>query len=373
MGLLASTNAPTGDLYRSYLLYDVFQEWPSSVLIPVIKHSLDFTLLFLIYFFAKLNIGMQLLVFLVVSFVSGSILYAYFQVAKTNSKYFESRNLLLLGALVPIFLIDFFAYGLKLRAPLGQLLIFLFFYNIIFKAKTKYWILIVGVLSHFSSVLVAPIVVMNKKMTSKQAKRFLAISLVVMFFLLDGFILLYDLLQPILTYFPVLNRRISFYIVGKWGGGYLDSFSLNALIRHYWGVSLYFIVMGLYLLKTREHNRTLLIYFGFVNLLFCFPNTFNRFYLVPIFLSFFLLIRDFGINYKKNISFVIILVTLLAVTGGGSLINIMAQRRPLSISNVSDVFYKNAFQVLNHRYDKEWVKRKVNKKGLIIGDENETR
>lgn len=373
-GLIAYTSAPTGDLYRYYLIYSKFESITFTNALYEIISGLDFVMPFLLLITSKLSISIQWISFFVV-FLTFTIIFNRFQkISLSNNIIFSSRIVYALFLLALIFSQNFLIHSLKLRAPLSQALLIAFFSKILIENKTK-WIYFVGaIFAHFSSIIILPIILSIKYLSYKTLRRLFLISILFIPFSKIIIINLFHMVEPMVTSYPKFHKPLSIYIDGYWAFDYFSDFSTNALIQYVVSIIPYFIVMFYFILyKNKIRGRKIIYsYFIFLNLIFSFTNIFNRFYIVSIVIGLFVIMIEYGKPKEKQFQRYILLgvfsSTLIYFN-----INILAQRRPLKIAHTKELFYKNSMSILFQNYSKEWIDDRIDKEGYIIGDSNKAK
>ncbi len=112
-GLVASLLAPTGDLYRLYMIYFDFQEYNVDSFMSFLSVKPDFLFYAILYVFAKLGLSIRIIIFFMT--------FSFFQLSfNLLLKHRKKINVLILLLFVMQF--DFLLQGLFLRFPLAMLM-----------------------------------------------------------------------------------------------------------------------------------------------------------------------------------------------------------------------------------------------------------
>lgn len=373
-GLIGYTSAPTGDLYRHYLEYFNFSTRPMAEITEYIVSGLDFVVQILILISAELSIGIQWISFLAV-FVTYYIIFTYFiKITLKNDKLNSTNVVYLLFLLTLIFSQNFLIHSLKLRAPLGQALLLVFFSKLLIENRTDWKYFIFAVITHFSSLITLPIALAAKYMSYSKLRNLFIFSVFLIPFSKKIVLLFYDLIDPIVMMFPQLHRQVGFYVDGYWAFDYFSDLTTNALVQYYISVVPYFIVM-LYFIVSRyksSHRKVIYSYFILLNSVYSFTNIFNRFFTLAVVLGIFVIMIEYG-RRPKIIGQKVVLLSMFIATFIYFGINILAQRRPLKIAFTKEMLYRNSFSIIFHTYSESWIDERVDKEGFIIGDSNKAK
>jgi hypothetical protein len=373
-GLIAYTTAPTGDLYRHYIFYENLSYYSLKDGISIIFSELDFVIPILILVSAKLALGIQWLSFTVVV-VMFSIIFKYFhQISNKNDKIHNSKVLYSLFLIAIIFSQNFMVYSLKLRAPLAQAFILLFFSKLLIENRTKWGIFIFAIITHFSSIIILPILLLTRKVSLNSLRIIFLFSILLIPFSKKIIELIYFFLKPILKLYPVLFKQVSPYVEGYWAFNYFADFSTNALIQYYISIVPYFLLLIYFVFFNflNQSRKIIYSYFIFLNIVFSFANVFNRFYIVAIVIGLFIMMMEYG-KSKKVLDQKIFILSLSFFLFTYGFINILAQRRPLKIAYTKNMLYTNSLSILFNTYSKDWILNKIDEDGYIIGDNNKAK
>ena len=371
LGLVAYSSAPTGDLYRHYIFYYNLSFLSFKDAISFIFSGLDFIVPITMFISTKLSLGIQWISFTVVV-VMFHIIFKYFQqISISNNKVYNTKTVYFLILFSLVFSQNFLVYSLKLRAPLAQALILLFFSKLLVEHKTKWGILILATLTHFSSIITLPIYFLSRKISLNKLRNAFLYSIIFIPISKIFIEIVYNLSKPLLIHFPDLYRQINPYIEGYWAFDYFEDFSIKVLAQYYISIIPYFIILlyfVIYKYKSKE-RKIIYSYLIFINLIFSFTNVFTRFYTVAIVIGIYVIMMEYG-RLKVIIGQKILILSLSFFIFIYGSINVLAQRRPLKIAYTKEMLYTNVISMLFKNYPMEWVNAKIDDDGYIIGDRN---
>ena len=157
-GLIASLLAPTGDLYRLYMIYFDFQEYNVDSFMSFLSVKPDFLFYAILYVFAKLGLSIRIIIFLMT--------FSFFQLSfNLLLKHRKKINVLILLLFVMQF--DFLLQGLFLRFPLAMLLVIYAFLNKLEGKKYSLLLLIIASTIHFGALISIPIYFLSRSSQKK--------------------------------------------------------------------------------------------------------------------------------------------------------------------------------------------------------------
>lgn len=218
LGYFAMLYAPTGDLYRYFLDFTLYQNLSFTEFKLSISNKMDFIQPFLFWSMAKVGLTCDAVRFLYV-YISSELLFSiYYDITE------KSKNSQIVNFLLFLLLLLFVKYE-RFTVRFGMSTMFFTFgwYKILFCGQKRYWILIlIAILNHFSFILPV-IALIGARLINFQPKRWLFISLFLGSFILSG-----DYVSSIISILPfdenIINHLLA-YTDGYWAGEFLDDHS----------------------------------------------------------------------------------------------------------------------------------------------------
>jgi hypothetical protein len=347
-GLTASLLAPTGDLYRLYIIYFDFQDSNFQDFLNYIEIKPDFLFYLLLYTFAKLGLSVRLIIF--------AIVFSYFHI---SFKLLLKQVTVISAGVIILFVMqfDFLLQGLFLRFPMAMLIvIYAFIRNLEGRKYVLIWLIIASMV-HFAALITIPLYFLSKLRLKKLNILFL-ISLFVMPF---GSYIFIFLTTHLLEYFPEipLKLKIESYFLGYWALEYFEDRTWKFLVQFYTERLLYILLL-LYFVLTKKSNKYRLQVIPFlilINVLFSFPNLFSRYASLAIFFGLYTLIIEQG---KSTISRFIKLAVIIIIPVVFS-IRIVAQQKNIRAGYIPKVLYTNVVSLSFKKYDKQWIEKNIDK------------
>lgn len=345
-GLIASLLAPTGDLYRLYMIYFDFQEYNVDSFISFLSVKPDFLFYAILYVFAKLGLSIRIIIFFMT--------FSFFQLSfNLLLKHRKKINVLILLLFVLQF--DFLLQGLFLRFPLAMLLVIYAFLNKLEGKKYSLLLLIIASTIHFGALISIPIYFLSR-LSLKKLNTFLLLSLLIIPF---GSYIFIFLTSNLLEWFPNIpfKEKLEDYFLGYWALEYFEDRTWKALFQFYTERTLYLVVL-LYFIVTKYKNsyRPYVISFLIlINILFSFPNLFGRYAVLAIFFGLFTIIME---QKKSSVSQLIkiSLIILIPMVFG---IRIVAQQKNIRVGYIPRILYSNVVSLSLKTYDKAWIEEHI--------------
>ncbi len=347
-GLTASLLAPTGDLYRLYIIYFDFQESNFQYFLNYIDIKPDFLFYLLLYTFAKLGLSIRLIIF--------AIVFSYFHI---SFKLLLKQISVISAGVIILFVMqfDFLLQGLFLRFPMAMLIvIYAFIRNLEGRKYVLLWLIIASMV-HFAALITIPLYFLSK-LRLKKLKILFFISLFVMPF---GSYIFIFLTTHLLEYFPEipLKLKIESYFLGYWALEYFDDRTWKFLLQFYTERILYVLLL-LYFMLTKKSNKYRLQVIPFlilINVLFSFPNLFMRYSTLAIFFGLYTLIIEQGKSTISRFIKLAVIIIIPVVFG----IRIVAQQKNIRAGYIPKVLYTNVVSLSFKKYDKQWIEKNIDK------------
>ena len=347
-GLTASLLAPTGDLYRLYIVYFDFQDSNFQDFLNYIEIKPDFLFYLLLYTFAKLGLSIRLIIF--------AIVFSYFQL---SFKLLLKQVTAVSAGVIILFVMqfDFLLQGLFLRFPMAMLIvIYAFLRNLEGRKYVLIWLIIASMV-HFAALITIPLLFLSRM----RLKKLNILFLISLFLRPFGSYIVIFLTTHLLDYFPEipLKLKIESYFLGYWALEYFDDRTWKALLQFYTERLLYVFVL-LYFLLTKNSNKYRLQVIPFlilINILFSFPNLFSRYSTLAIFFGLYtMIIEQRKSAISRFIKFAVIIILPL-VFG----IRIVAQQKNIRAGYIPQVLYTNVLSLSFKKYDKQWIQKNIDK------------
>ena len=347
--LIASLLAPTGDLYRLYIIYFDFQEFNFDAFTNFLSVKPDFLFYALLYAFAKLGLSIRIIIFLMV--------FCFFQLS-FNLLLKQPKKISILIILLFVMQFDFLLQGLFLRFPLAMLCVIYAFLNKLEGKKYSLLLLIIASTLHFGALISIPIYFLSR-LSLKKMNIALLISLLIMPF--GSYIFIY-LTGNILEWFPniPLHEKLNDYFLGYWALEYFEERTWKALLQFYTERALYIVVL-LYFLVTQHKNnyrRYVISFLILINILISFPNLFSRYAVLAIFFGLFTIIME---QKKSSVSQLIKLSLIILIPIVFS-IRIVAQQKNIRVGYIPSITYNNIITLSLKKYDIEWINKHIDEK-----------
>jgi len=346
--LTASLLAPTGDLYRLYIIYFDFQAYNFDSFVNFLSVKPDFLFYALLYVFAKLGLSIRILIFLMV--------FCFFQLS-FNLLLKQPKKISILIILLFVMQFDFLLQGLFLRFPLAMLCVIYAFIRKLEGKKYALFLLLLASSIHFAALITIPLYFLSKA-RNKKLNIILLISLFLMPF---GSYIFIFLTSNFIEYFPEipLKLKIESYFLGYWALEYFDDRTWKALVQFYSERTLYIAVL-LYFIITKNKNiyRPYVISFLIlINVLYSFPNLFSRYAVLAIFFGLFTIImeqRKSSVSQLIKISLIILIPIVFSI-------RIVAQQKNIRVGYIPQILHSNVVTLTLKTYDIEWIKKNIDK------------
>lgn len=361
MGLVGILYPPSGDLYRYYKDYITYQnlDWDYFLLYALVEF--DYFLSFLLYFCSSVGIPCDITRF-IFNFL-GFFLLGDLYLNILNKHSLRDNKKFRIRSLIIFFVFAFSAY--LYRSSLACILFIYGAFFIIYKKKKRYWFFVgLAILTHFSYVLFALLLLAAKIFPIVIRKKIFYILLLSVF--LFG-IFNVGVLFNIEGYTGAVFERYQGYMDVNDGGKIAEVFSWKNLI---WQRFVYFITLVLLLFFIKYRTKSQRYEWSFLDylLIIClaaspFSLVFGRFVApLALFLKIFLL-RHYDGNSITMRKYIHLLFCLTLILDG---MNIWAKRHELSISDMPMLSYSTSFQVLTHTYSDKWVDRNITPAGDLV-------
>lgn len=347
--LTASLLAPTGDLYRLYVIYFDFQAYNFDSFITFLSVKPDFLFYALLYIFAKLGLSIRIIIFLMI--------FSFFQLS-FNLLFKQQRKISALIILLFVMQFDFLLQGLFLRFPLAILLVIYAFLNKLEGKKYSLLLLIIASTIHFGALISIPIYFLSS-LSLKKLNTGLLLSLLIIPF---GSYIFIFLTSSLVEWFPNIpfKEKLEDYFLGYWALEYFEERTWKALFQIYIERILYFLVLAYFLLTkgSTMHRKIAIPFLILINVLFSFPNLFNRYLLLATFFGILCMIIE---NKKMAQSQLIQLGLALTITLVFST-RIVAQQKNIRVGYIPSVIYNHVISLSLKKYDREWINKHIDEK-----------
>lgn len=346
--LTASLLAPTGDLYRIYIIYFDFQQTSFDGFLSFLSVKPDFLFYVLLYVFAQIGLSVRILIFV--------LIFSFFQLS-FNLLLKQKKQISILVILLFILQFDFLLQGLFLRFPLSMLIVIYAFINRLEEKRHVLLLLILASMIHFAALITIPVYFLSR-MKFKKLKILLLISLFIMPL---GSIILVFLTNQLLPYFPdtPLKTKIDSYFLGYWALEYFEDRTWKALLQFYFERILYILILFYFILTRGEnkYRKQIIPFLVLINVLFMFPNLFSRYSILANFFGLYTIIQEGKTTkisqfVKVSLAFIIPIVFM---------IRIVAQQKNIRVGFIPDIVYSNFVSLSFKTYDKAWIMKNIDK------------
>lgn len=346
--LTASLLAPTGDLYRIYIIYFDFQQISFEGFLNFLSVKPDFIFYLILYIFAQFGLSVRILIFI--------LIFSFFQLS-FNLLLKQKKQISILVILLFILQFDFLLQGLFLRFPLAMLIVIYAFLNKMEGKKPVFILLVFASMVHFSALITIPLYFLSR-ISNKKLNLFLLISLIIMPF---GSMILIFMTNHLLPYFPdtPLKTKIDSYFLGYWALEFFEERTWKALLQIYFERTFYILVL-IYFILTKETNKYRVLVIPFlilINVLFTFPNLFSRYSVLAIFFGLYCIIQERKTTQISRF----IKVGLAVIIPMVFMIRIVAQQKNIRVGYIPSILYSNAISLSLKSYDRVWIIKNIDK------------
>lgn len=360
MGLVGILYPPSGDLYRYYKDFNLYQglSWDTFLLYALV--NFDYILSFLSYFLSVLNLNFDLTRF-IYNFIGYLLLGKLFLNITEDNK--ELRDDKVRGKVFIVFMVISLSNFL-FRSGLSLVLFVYGAYHIIYRKERKYWIFVVlSVLNHFTFLVFAILLLLSKSIKL----RFNRPILWMLFILIFVSPLFID--ESILGFLPLpeaMFYRYHDYVDGYAANEIAKDFSLKYMIWQNFEkfvayILLFFFIKNYKLGSLREKS--------FINTIYLLCVVTSPFYIMyGRFISVFSqILKVFFLSHfvkvpkmSKQLSLLLVVIIMLDI------MNLYGNWRQISISDMPMLAYKTSFQIIGHTYSSGWVDKNISSVGEII-------
>jgi len=346
--LTASLLAPTGDLYRIYIIYFDFQQMNFDGFLSFLSVKPDFLFYFLLYIFSQTGLSVRIIIFI--------LIFSFFQLS-FNLLLKQKKQVSIFVALLFILQFDFLLQGLFLRFPMSMLVVIYAFLNKIEDKKPVLILLFLASMIHFAALITIPLYFLSR-VKFKKLNLFLLISLFIMPF---GSMILIFMTNHLLPYFPdtPLKTKIDSYFLGYWALEFFEERTWKALLQFYFERIFYILILCYFLLTkdANKYRKYVITFLILINVLFTFPNLFSRYSVLAIFFGLYCIVQE---RRSTQISH-FIKVGLAVIIPMVFMIRIVAQQKNIRIGFIPNIVYSNFISLSLKTYDKDWILKNIDK------------
>ncbi|WKK66709.1 EpsG family protein [Lutimonas zeaxanthinifaciens] len=347
-GLTASLLAPTGDLYRLYIIFFDFQNTSLKGLFSFISLKPDSLFYIILFLFAKIGLSLRILIF--------GVVFGYFQL---SFRLLRNQNPAIKISVILLFVMqfDFLLQGLFLRFPLAMLIvIFAFVRKIEGKSLILFWLIIASMI-HFAALVAIPLYFMTR-ISQNKLQKYLIYSLFIMPF---GSYIFIFLTTHFIELFPdiPLKLKLQDYFLGYWALEYFEERTWKALVQFYSERALYVVIL-LYFILTKnkgKYRHQAIPFLIMINVLFSFPNLFSRYSVLALFFGLLTIVNE----HRKTSMSKILKVSLIVLIPMVFSIRLVAQQKNIRAGYIPEIVYRNAISLSFKKYDKQWIEKNIDK------------
>lgn len=357
MGLLAYLWPPSGDLSRINQDFEFIKSIEFLDLFKVI--SLDYVYNIILFVFGRLNLDFSHVRF-VICIISYLFFFKVIRKIISNNSYISSSKLnSFLVFLSFFFLLRFtgFLTGVRFTFALS---IFLYgYFNLFYGNKKQGWYsILAGALVHFSFWVLIVVIFLQKLFNFK----FNRLSILFLIFL--GLFFSSFIVSFIISILPI-DESLKFHLENYTTGFFaLEEYKIKSFLFKVSRFLSYFVIYpALIFILIQKKNRYNFSVFILMVILLSLSFNMNSVYSRYAFISVFLFIIPFFINYNNvNASFFRLLFMFSVVT---YLASIQTVKRELAVGMQYKILYSPLPLIMTSNYDKKWLNNNIEENGSI--------
>ncbi len=329
------------DSARRYDLYEKFQYTSFNEFLFYLTRRSDYLFYSLIYLFAHFNIKFQLLLFLFAVFNVGVPIYIFNKIIdknKLSNKYYFIGFLLVITSISLTFLFS------GIRQLLGLNLVLLGIYNFFFTKnyKLSFLFLIIAPLTHFSTFVFLPLIIIGSKFNTKILLFLIFLFLVIGAILPDSFI--QNLFLEIDTESEIYNNKIQAYSnIDRNTESTTFATAVAKILKEFW---FYFAILYAFMSKRKQTPlfKIFLLILLPISLLITFPGIAGR-YINFLKIIFALVIIDDFIKLR-NKKWLFVFLILFSIAPLYDIFRLMTS----SFAHIYSLEHLTLFQIFNVEY-----------------------
>lgn len=352
MGLLAYLWIPSGDLARLQRDFEIIKNL--SVVDFLSIKSFDFVYMFIMYFFAKLNLNFEFIRFALCTISYLIYFKIYSDIIKENKSLGESKRFSFLAFLMFFFFIRFSGFLTGVRFTFAMSLCFYGVYLVVYKNKKSGWLLLLlSAFTHFSMWLILLITLIVKKINLK-INRFVFIMV-----LSIGFFLSTTLIELVIDVLPiddVFKAYLNVYTSGHFATEeFLNQTIFFKISRLFSYVAIYpAIIYVLYKKVDFSFYSVFLCIVVFLSFCMNMDTTFGRyaflgviFFIIPFFLKYEIKNKNYFFYFLFSLSIMTYIASFYTV------------KRELQWGKQYKILYSPFPLILMSTYDSKWIEANI--------------
>jgi hypothetical protein len=358
LGLLAYLWIPSGDLSRLQSDFDIIKNL--SVVDFLSIKSFDFVYIFIMYFFAKLNLNFEFIRFTLCTISYLIYFKIYLDIIKVNKNIGESKRFSFLAFLMFLFFIRFSGFLTGVRFTFAMSLCFYGVYLVVYKNKNRGWLLLLlSAFTHFSMWLILLITFIVKQLNLKFNRFFFVLIVCVGFFLSTTLI---ELVIEILPIDDVFKVYLSSYTSGHYATEeYLNQTLLFRVSRLLSYIALYpAIIYVLYKKVDFSFYSIFLCLVVFLSFCMDMNTTYGRYAFLGVIFFIIPFLLEYEISIKNHFFYFLFSLSVLTYLG-----SIYTVKRELKWGKQYKILYSPIPLILISTYDAKWIEANILDNGGI--------
>lgn len=358
MGLLAFLWTPSGDLSRIQQDFDLIKRIEFLDLFNMI--SLDYVYNTILFVFGRLNLDFAHVRF-VICIISYLLFFKIIEKITSNNSYISSTKLnSFLVFLTLFFLLRFTGFLTGVRFTFAFSVFLYGFFNIFYDTNKKGWyFMLAGALIHFSFWLLILVILSQKLFKFKFNRLFLFLFIVLSVFFSDYIV------SFIISILPI-DESLKFHLENYTTGFFaLEEFKTKSFLFKVSRFLSYFLIYpALFFVLIKKKNMSNYSIFILMIIVLSLSFNLNSIFGRYAFISVFLFIIPFLVNYNKvdmsffRVFFICSVITYLA--------SIQTVKRELFKGVQHKILYSSLPIIMNSEYDAKWIENNINDSGGMI-------
>ena len=357
MGLLAFLWIPSGDLSRIQEDFDIIKSIEFLDMFNII--SLDYVYNIILFVFGRLNLDFAHVRF-IICIISYLLFFKIIKKIISNNSYISSSKLnSFLFFLTFFFLLRFSGFLTGVRFTFAFSIFLYGFFNVFYDTNKKGWyFMFLGALVHFSFWVIIFIILLQKLFKFK----FNNLSIFLLIFL--GFIFSVYIVSIIISILPI-EESLKFHLENYTTGFFaLEEYKIKSFLFKVSRFLSYFVIYPalIFVLINKKQRSNFSVFILMITLLALSFNM-NSIYSRYAFVSVFLFIIPFFVNYNKanrfffRVFFICSVITYLA--------SIQTVKRELAVGMQYKILYSPLPLIMTSEYDKTWLNKNIEENGSI--------
>jgi hypothetical protein len=357
MGLLAFLWIPSGDLSRIQEDFDIIESIEFLDIFNII--SLDYAYNIILFVFGRLNLDFAHVRF-IICIISYLLFFKIIKKIISNNSYISLSKLnSFLVFLTFFFLLRFTGFLTGVRFTFAFSIFLYGFFNVFYDTNKKGWyFMFLGAFVHFSFWVIIFIILLQKLFKFK----FNMLYIFLLIFL--GLFFSVYIVSIIISILPI-DESLKFHLENYTTGFFaLEEYKIKSFLFKVSRFLSYFVIYpALIFVLINKKNRSNFSVFILMIILLALSFNMNSVYSRYAFISVFLFIIPFFVNYNKanrfflRVFFICSVITYLA--------SIQTVKRELAVGMQYKILYSPLPLILTSEYDKTWLNKNIEENGSI--------